>query len=175
MRNSNTHTYEVERFRAMERKLRYDGSMPFDEWQRVAKAKLYEIMGLDTFKSGEEFIVEYVEEYPDFTEYRFLVETEPTYYVPAHLLLPKNVTRPPLTICLSGHGGGMHVALGRPKCEKDDTALRTWVHRNMARRSLNEGRAALVIESRSFGECSLEGYGTSCTEAAKIARSSVKP
>ena len=63
----------------------------------------------------------------------------------------------------------MHVALGRPKCEDDATALRTWEHRNMARRSLNEGRAALVIESRSFGECSLEGYGTSCTEAAKIA------
>ena len=28
---------------------------------------------------------------------------------------------------------------------------------------------ALVIEARNFGESSLEGYGTSCTEAAKIA------
>lgn len=36
-------------------------------------------------------------------------------------------------------------------------------------RAVKEGRAALVIEQRNFGECSAKGYGTSCTEAGKIA------
>lgn len=39
----------------------------------------------------------------------------------------------------------------------------------MAPRSIREGRAALVIEARNFGESSLKGYGTSCKGAAKIA------
>jgi hypothetical protein len=39
----------------------------------------------------------------------------------------------------------------------------------MAPRAVRDGRAALVIEARNFGESSLDGYGTSCTEAGKIA------
>ena len=99
-----------------------------------------------------------------------LVQTEPGFYVPCHLLVPKKVQLPaPLTICLSGHGGGMHVALGHPKNEKDEKTLAEWPHRAMGPRSVREGRCALVIEARNFGESSLEGYGTSCTEAGKIA------
>ena len=63
----------------------------------------------------------------------------------------------------------MHVALGVAKCEADEKALKNWHHRAMASRAIEEGRAALVIEARNFGESSLNGYGTSCTEAAKIA------
>ena len=63
----------------------------------------------------------------------------------------------------------MHIALGVAKCEKDVKSLEAWPHRAMALRSLREGRAALVIEARNFGETSLKGIGTSCTEAAKIA------
>ena len=39
----------------------------------------------------------------------------------------------------------------------------------MGLRAINERRCALVIEARNFGESSLEGYGTSCTEAGKVA------
>ena len=63
----------------------------------------------------------------------------------------------------------MHVALGRAKCEADEKTLTSWHHRAMAPRSIKEGRCALVIEARNFGESSLKGYGTSCTEASKIA------
>lgn len=63
----------------------------------------------------------------------------------------------------------MHVALGRSKSDDDTKALEEWPHRATALRSIKEGRCALVIESRSFGESSLFGYGTSCTEASKIA------
>ena len=63
----------------------------------------------------------------------------------------------------------MHIALGVAKSEKDERSLQEWHHRAMAPRSVREGRAALVIEARSFGEASLEGVGTSCTEHGKIA------
>ena len=63
----------------------------------------------------------------------------------------------------------MHIALGRAKNEKDEKSLSNWHHRAMGPRSIKEGRAALVIEARCFGECSVNGYGTSCTETAKTA------
>jgi dienelactone hydrolase len=63
----------------------------------------------------------------------------------------------------------MHIALGEAKNDADAASLTEWPHRAMAPRSIKEGRAALVIEARNFGESSLDGYGTSCTEAAKIA------
>ena len=168
MRNINTHQYEVELFKNEIPRMRYTEG-DFATWQKEARAKLWELLGLDNFTYGDEVVIEYTKENTDFVEHRMLIETERGYYTPCHLLIPKRVTRPPLTICLSGHGGGMHVALGRAKCEKDEIALSEWEHRAMAPRSIREGRAALVVESRSFGECSLEGYGTSCTEAAKIA------
>ncbi len=118
---------------------------------------------------GTSLEIEYTKECEGYIEYRMTVESEPGYHVPCHLWVPTGVEKPaPLAVCLSGHGGGMHIALGVAKTENDEKALKEWPHRAMAPRAIKEGRAALVIEARSFGECSLEGYGTSCTKAAKI-------
>ena len=166
----NSHEYEYSVFRATVPSMRYDGKEPFATWQARAREKLSELLGLPLKNGACEAIIEYKREEGTHTEYRFLVETEPGYTVPCHLLVPKAVKEPvPLAICLSGHGGGMHVALGKPKCEADEKSLASWPHRAMAKRAIKEGRAALVIEARNFGESSLEGYGTSCTEASKIA------
>lgn len=128
------------------------------------------LLGLPLEPCGDDLTIEYEVEFDDYTEIRFLFQSEPGYYVPCHLLTPKNVPLPaPVTLCLSGHGGGMHVALGRIRREADAEALSSWPHRAMALRAIRDGRCALVIETRNFGECSLTGYGTSCTEAAKIA------
>ena len=154
----------------MKPELRYDGSIPFDTWQKKARAKLMELLGLPLAPCEGKFEIEYKKACDGYTDYRITVETEEGYHTPAHLLIPDGAKTPiPLTVALSGHGGGMHVALGEAKTEKDETVLREWPHRAMGPRSVREGRAALMIEARNFGECSLEGYGTSCTEAAKIA------
>lgn len=169
-RNFNSHAFEYEFFKNIKPALAYDGAENFSEWQNRARAKLNELLGLPFEKCDPMFEIEYVKEYDAHKEYRFSVQTEKGYFVPCYLLVPNSEsTKIPLTVCLSGHGAGMHIALGRPKTEKDEEKLVRWPHRAMAPRSVKEGRAALVIEARNFGESSLEGYGTSCTEAAKIA------
>ena len=169
-RNYNSHAYEYEFFRAIKPAFSYDGGEDFFEWQKKARAKLNELLGLPFEKCDLELEVEYEKDFDNHKEYRFSVQTEKGYFVPCHLVVPKiESDRIPLTICLSGHGAGMHITLGQPKTEQDKEKIEAWPHRAMAPRSLKEGRAALVIEARNFGESSLEGYGTSCTEAAKIA------
>ena len=170
MRTCNTHKYEVIKFKNTAPSYRYDGTEPLPAWQKKAREKLRELLGLPLESCPDEFSVEYEKQHPDYLEVRFTVQTEPGYYVPCHLLLPECSKRSvPLTVCLSGHCSGMHVALGIAKSERDERMLAEWPHRAFAIRAVEEGRAALVIEARNFGECSLEGYGTTCTEAAKIA------
>ena len=150
--------------------MRYDGKTSPEVWRKAVRQKLEELLGLPLAKCPSNFEIEHKREEDEYIEYRFTAETEPGYFVPSYLRIPKNVKGAvPLTICLSGHGAGMSLALGIIKRENDKASLLGWPHRNMAARALKEGRAALVIEARNFGESSLEGYGTSCTEAAKIA------
>ncbi|MBR6719639.1 MAG: hypothetical protein IKL74_01870 [Clostridia bacterium] len=165
----NSHEFEYNCLKSHKPLLRYEGG-DFEEWKKKAKEKLADLLGFPYEKGACKAEIECKEEKDDHTEYRFLVETEPGYKVPCHLVVPKgDKEKYPLTICLSGHGGGMHVALGKAKCEADEKALSSWHHRAMAPRAIKEGRCGLVIEARSFGESSLKGYGTSCTEASKIA------
>ena len=169
-RNYNSHEYEYKKFCHTKPHFAYDGLQNFSDWQKNAREKLRDLLGLPLEKCDACLEIEYTKEKDDCTEYRFTVQTEPGYFVPCHLLIPKvSCKKVPLTLCLSGHGAGMHIALGVAKTEKDEISLAEWPHRAMAPRSVKEGRAALVIEARNFGESSLEGYGTSCTEAAKIA------
>ncbi|MBR5868183.1 MAG: hypothetical protein IKZ21_01950 [Clostridia bacterium] len=169
MKTSNSHRFEYDLFRKTVPAMAFSEKTDLDTWRAAAGKKLEELLGLPLERADTPPVMEYEKEYEGYTEYRFLVETEPGYQVPCHLWIPEGVEKAPLTVCLSGHGGGMHVALGRAKNEKDENALTSWYHRAMAPRAIQEGRCALVIEARNFGESSLEGYGTSCTEAAKIA------
>ena len=170
MRNVNSHLQEIEVLKNTVPALQYDGSLPLMLWKEKALARLTALLGLPLETCTPDMEIEYEKKLDGFKEYRFSVQTEPGYYVPCHLLVPDGGKKKyPLTVCLSGHGGGMHVALGRAKTPEDQAALDQWHHRATGLRSIQEGRCALVIEARNFGESSLEGYGISCTEAAKIA------
>ena len=170
MKNFNSHIYEFYKLKSTSPILAFSPDRSYGEWREQVREKLTELLGLPLEECCSELSVEYKHEKDTHTEYRFTVQTEPGYYVPCHLLIPKGIPSPiPLTVCLSGHCSGMHIALGVSKNEKDEKSLAEWPHRAMAPRSVKEGRAALVIEARSFGESSIEGVGTSCTEASKIA------
>ncbi len=170
IKTMNSHEYEYRMFCATKPALAYDGKGSFAEWKKAAREKLLELLGLPLEACDPMLEIEYTREADDHTEYRFTVQTEPGYFIPCHLLIPKGKPGPfPLTICLSGHCSGMHIALGIAKSDHDRQSLEEWPHRAMAPRSIREGRAALVIEARNFGETSLKGMGTTCTEAGKIA------
>jgi cephalosporin-C deacetylase-like acetyl esterase len=170
IKNFNSHTYEYEKLRAVKPSFGYNGTQRFSDWQACARKKLNELLGLPFERCDPAFEIEDTRICDGFTKYRFTVQTESGYHVPSYLLIPHQAQeRIPLTVCLSGHGAGMHIALGEAKNDADAASLTEWPHRAMAPRSIKEGRAALVIEARNFGESSLDGYGTSCTEAAKIA------
>ncbi len=170
MRNVNSHRYEFENLKNAEPLLRFSRDKDFCAWKVEVRKKLTELLGLPLKACDPLLEIEYEKACDGYTEYRFTVQTEPDYFVPCHLLVPSGVEEKyPLTVCLSGHGGGMHIALGVVKTQNDAESLEEWPHRAMGLRSVSEGRAALVIEARNFGESSLNGYGTSCTEAAKIA------
>ena len=170
MKTVNSHLYETEYLKRNAPVLSFEENTDYVEWKQKACEKLIELLGLPFEKCDAEFAIEYKKPHEDYVEYRFKVQTEPGYCVPCHLLIPLKCSYPiPLTICLSGHGGGMHLALGVSKNEEDSKSLAEWPHRAMGLRAINEQRCALIIEARNFGESSIEGYGTSCTEAAKIA------
>ena len=170
MSTVNSHEYEVQVLKKTEPLMRWDGKQPIAQWKEQAREKLMQLLGLPLERCDADLDVEEETEKDTYREIRFTVQTEPGYRVPCYLLVPKQVQQPiPMTVCLSGHGGGMHVVIGKAKKEADEHALAEWPHRAMGLRAVKDGRCALVVEARNFGESSLEGYGTSCTEAAKIA------
>ena len=170
MKTTNSHVYEFENLKRNKPLMSYDGKIQFAEWREKAKAKLEELLGLPFEKCEDEFTILEEEKQEGYVRYKFTVQTEEGYFVPCYFLLPDGKSgKIPLTVCLSGHCGGMHVAAGIAKTESDAKALEEWHHRAMGLRAVKDGRCALVVEARNFGESSLEGYGISCTEASKIA------
>lgn len=169
MKPFDSHAYELQNLKNTVPALHYTDEVPFDQWKASVRQKLEELLGLPLEHCPPVPEEEYAAQRDGFTEYRFTVQTEPGYRVPCHLLVPDGGGKYPLTLCLSGHGGGMHLALGVAKTDEDRRSLEEWPHRAMGLRAIREGRCALIIEARNFGESSLNGYGTSCTEAAKIA------
>ena len=84
-----------------------------------------------------------------------MLNTEPRYYTPCHLLIPKGKKKVSVVICLQGHSPGMHLSLNRFKneTEKEQEPNRDW---DTALRAVGEGYAAIALEQRAFGECENE-------------------
>lgn len=87
-----------------------------------------------------------------FDEIRFFVESEPDFYVPAHLIYPKNLSKKvPLVICLQGHSPGMHISLAREPYPSK-TPITVEGDRDFCIQAVSRGYAALALEQRGFGE-----------------------
>ena len=134
--------------------MRYDGKSDFGEWQRTARAKLSELLGLHRIQKPEapEFDIEYKKDLGECFEYRFTVQSEDDYYVPCYMLVPKDIKTPaPTMLCLQGHSSGMHISVGKPIYEGDEDDINGG-DRDFARRAIKEGCVAVAIEQRNFGE-----------------------
>ncbi len=142
--------------------MRWDGVEPIGEWQEKARKKLSELVGLDRMIPGEKkFEIEFDRDSGDFREIRFKYQTEPGYFVPCHMCIPKGAKLPlPTFICMQGHSKGMHITLGRTKYP-DETVSGD---RDFAIRCVKEGFIAIALEQRDFGECGGSENGPQCFE-----------
>lgn len=144
--------------------MRWDGSEPLETWQKRARAKLSELLGLDRMIPAEKsVVVEFDKQNEDFREIRFKFQSEPNYYVPCHMCIPNGAVGPlPTVICMQGHSKGMHITLGRTKYEGEQVAG----DRDFAIRAVKEGFCAIALEQRNFGECGGNEKGPQCFEPA---------
>ena len=135
--------------------LRYKDGEDFSLWQKRARGKLSELLGLDNIKKAADnrFTVEYKKEEAEYTEYRFTLESEEGYVFPSVMRVPKGAKAPlPVILTLQGHSTGMHISLGEPRYKGDAVTI-SGGDRDFVVRAVKEGFAAVAIEQRNFGEC----------------------
>jgi len=161
--NMNPHIKNMELIRNLTPSMRLKEGQSFTEWQEAARNKLAELLGIPSMKKCDSmFNIEFTKEFDTFTEYRFTIQSEENYFLPAHLWIPKGIEgKIPVCICLQGHSTGMHISLGRPKFEGDAETI-SGGDRDFAPQIVKEGFCALAIEQRNFGECGGTEKGPNC-------------
>ena len=165
MRNQNPRLVYMNRIKNITPQLRYDEKEPFEQWQTKSREKLIELLGLDLFEKCDlDFLQEEVKEFDEYTQIRFSFQSEPGYYVPAYIQIPKNLNdkiKP--MICLQGHSTGMHISLGIEKFPGDDKRVSKKREAEYAR---DYGYCPVVMEQRYMGECG--GLPTGADIAKKL-------
>jgi len=157
--------YTKELVKNVKPSMSYDGG-DFKKWQKEARGKLCELLGMDKFtKVAPETHIEYEREEKEYKEIRFVFKSEEGYHVPCHMLIPNNAANPPVMICLQGHSKGMHISLARAKYEGDEETIKGG-DRDFCIRAVREGYAAICMEQRNFGECGGNEHGPQCWEAS---------
>lgn len=97
-------------------------------------------------------VIAYRRDFGDYENIRFSFESEPGYFVPAHLVLPKSYSgKLPVVICLQGHSTGMYLSLGETRLKKDARFLKE-SEEDFAIQAASRGWAAIAMEQRGFGE-----------------------
>ena len=145
---------------------RYSEGEDFAAWQRRARARLEQVLGLPLERCEENFRIEWTREEEDKTEIRFVFSSEEDVEVGCHLLLPREAKgRLPLVICLQGHSTGMHISLGAPKYPGDEETI-SGGDRDFARQIVKRGQAALALDQRGFGERGGTPKGPACQQPA---------
>ena len=129
----------------------FDENVELNQWKKDAHDKLSELLGLPLEDCNTDFTVTNVEDVKNYKRVSFHFQSEPDYYVPCSLLVPKGVRKPlPGVICLQGHSTGAHISLGIPKFPGDDEDIAGG--RDFAVRAVEEGFCAISVEQRYMGE-----------------------
>ena len=158
--------------------MRWDGKEDINAWQKKAKEKLYELLGIgeiEPFACPTEVEIEfdrYAEDL-DAREIRFRFMSEKGVSIPCHLCIPKSAEgkKLPLMITLQGHSTGMHIGLSRPKFPGDKQSIDAKWDRDYSKIALTEGLAVLTLEQRGMGENGGNPVNgnTRCTQVAQRA------
>ena len=158
--------------------MRWDGKEDIKAWQKKAKEKLYELLGIaeiEPFACPTEIEIEFdrYSEDLDAREIRFRFMSEKEVSIPCHLCIPKSAEgkKLPLMITLQGHSTGMHIGLSRPKFPGDKQSLDMKWDRDYSKIALEKGLSVLTLEQRGMGENGGNPVtgSTRCTQVAQRA------
>ncbi len=134
--------------------LAFDKTKPFEPQRAAIEEAYIKLLKMPERQTSVPFEIEYEkQDNEEYDEIRFRMETEPGFYVPAHLLLPKRREvgkKLPVVICLQGHSTGMHISLGRPIYQNDEKTIAG--DRDFALQAVRRGYAAIAMEQRGLGE-----------------------
>ncbi|HAZ20114.1 MAG TPA: hypothetical protein DCY75_08110 [Clostridiales bacterium] len=153
---------------ALHPSMRYNESEDLKKWQKKARKKLNELLGLPFERCDAAFKLEFSKRHKEFTEYRFIIQTEQGYFLPCHVWKPKIRGKLPVMICLQGHAKGMHISMGRAVYPGDENVYKNG-DRDFAVQCIRQGICALMIEQRNFGECGGNERGPQCYESSMTA------
>ena len=124
MKIYNSHEYINYMAGKIQPAMRYDGSEPFTDWQKKARNKLEELLGLPFAKCDDMFRITDKVESDGYTRIDFEFQSEEGYFVPCNLLIPAGIKEAlPGVICLQGHSTGKHITIGVPKFYGDEQPL----------------------------------------------------
>ncbi len=130
--------------------MRYDGSQSFTEWQKTARKKLEELLGLPFQKCEDQFVITGQVECEGYHRIDFEFQSEEGYFVPCNLLVPSSAEKAlPGVICLQGHSTGKHISIGEPRFENDEATIAGG--RDFAVRAVKEGCCAIAMDQRYMG------------------------
>ncbi len=130
--------------------MHYDENVNHKDWKQAAQKKLTELLGLPLLNCELEFRILEEEEFEKYTRISFEFQSEPGYYVPCGMLVPKGINTPvPAVICMQGHSTGAHISLGISKFPSDEKSIAGG--RDFAVRAVEEGFCAIAIEQRYMG------------------------
>ena len=127
-------------------------------WRFAAREKLAELLCMPNAHCDDLFTVTETAERETFTEIVFVFQSELGYFIPCHLLVPREAERPlPVMICLQGHSTGMHVSLGRKKFESDTDEM--LIPRSFALQAVSRGICAITMDQRYMGAAGQDRNG----------------
>ena len=129
--------------------MRYNQGTDLSLWQKNAKEKLTELLGLPFEKCEDRFTVTSETQCDEYTRTDFEFQSEEGYFARCVFLFPKNAKgKLPCAICLQGHTTGMHVSFGEVRFDGDKEQIK---HSDFAVRAIREGICAVTLEQRYMG------------------------
>lgn len=152
MKFYNAHNYVNQVVTKKTPTMRYNGEDSYLEWQKKARQKLGELLGMSTFQRCENlFEIVAIKECDGYTRIDFEFQSEERYFVPCNLLIPAGAVKAlPGVICLQGHSTGKHISIGEPIFKGDIESIVGG--RDFAIRAVKEGCCAIAMDQRYMGK-----------------------
>ena len=161
----NPFLYHIERMKNVAPVFSFNPEKPFPKQKEDILKKYLELIKIPPKKTNPVPIIEHEDNTNDeFDEIRFCIESEPEFFVPAHMLIPKKrEDKMPMVICLQGHSPGMHVSLAR-EAYPGKNPIKVEGDRDFCIQAVKRGYVAVALEQRGFGELNPTDKSNACHE-----------